>query len=148
MIKKQNILSFILLGTYLLVLLHNVVPHFHGESDCVSEEAIHHQTSHHHHEGQDHHHDSDENILHALGHIFNGFHHLDMSEEQLTHVITQANNFENSFFLDVVSANNGFVLTQNIIVLHEHRDYSAYAAPPLGQALNSALPLRAPPINA
>lgn len=148
--KKQNRLGFILLGTYFLVLLHSVVPHFHAESNCVSNDITHVETTHHHHESDHHHHDSEEGILHALGHLFNGFHHLDMGEEHLTHVGTQINNFNNfeaAFLLTPGNFENTFEVATCFFYEHDRKSDSAYSAPPLDHVFDSALPLRAPPVK-
>lgn len=146
MSKQQKTLGFIFLSTYLLVLLHSVVPHFHSKIDCVSKEVIHQHDSHHHHDDDHHDHDSDDGVLHALGHLFNGFHHLDMGEEHLLHVGVQLLNFESLISIVAISTTPSFkdvtMFSNNL----ENKNFSAYSAPPIGQSLNLLLPLRAPPV--
>ena len=135
-----------MLSIYFLVMLHSIVPHFHGSSDCISVDAVTPESNHHHHhEGNHHDHDSEEGILHALGHLFNGFHHLDMGEEHLTHVGTQIANFDATILLTVANICHHFSSEILFIKEGERKNYAIYSAPPLEQILNSALPLRAPP---
>lgn len=136
-----------LLSTYFLVLLHSIVPHFHGESDCISNKEVNHHASHHHHEGDHHEHNSTDGILHTLGHLFNGFHHLDIDEEHLTHVNTKINKFEFSNLSFAINIRNSFLPTLYLIKEHKRKNFSVYSAPPLEHVLNSALPLRAPPVK-
>jgi hypothetical protein len=145
--KQQRTLGFIFLSTYLLVLLHAVVPHFHGEIDCISNDVSHQHDSHHHHDDGHHNHDSEDGILHALGHLFNGFHHLDMAEEHLTHLGIQMINFETSNSFVAVSTHGSFNAVSILFKNNENKNFSAYSAPPLEQLLKRALPLRAPPLH-
>ena len=146
--KYQKTRGFILTSTYFLVLLHSVVPHFHGENDCVLKEVNHpHSFNHHHdhHNSLDHKHDSEESILHALGHLFNGLHHLDMGEEHLTYVNAQMINFEPSILLVAIEANNYFDVFSDLMKNQNSNNFTVYSAPPLEQFREIILPSRAPP---
>jgi hypothetical protein len=147
--NKHNIIGHLFLSAYLLVILHGVVPHTHGQVSCQinevdQDEGIHHHhnTSHVHHN----HHGTDHGILHTLGHLFNGFHNHDKGEEHFTHVKTPITNFELSF----ISEHNNvdglpIVATNTFHCARDLKNYSAYTAPPLERSTSSALPLRAPP---
>lgn len=150
--SKHNIIGYLFLSAYLLVLLHGVVPHVHEQVSCQTINTEHIETAHHRRHIGDHvhhdHHGVHQGILHTLGHWFNGFHHLDIGEEHLTHVETSTNNFETSLISKYDKEDRLAVVAVDFLQSSmTWKNRMAYTPPMLERVSCSALSLRGPPVK-
>ncbi|NER12467.1 hypothetical protein GWK08_03365 [Leptobacterium flavescens] len=101
--NKRSTLSFVLLGAFLIMLFHNVVPHIHhlhSSSEVVSAE-----TEHHHHCDDDHYHSNQDH------------HHSDLDHHHSDH--QETGDTEQNTFLSFFSSHHSHtahVHEQNVIV--------------------------------
>ena len=131
-----------------MVLLHNIVPHFHLDSHAdhevvtvVSDSHHSHSHSHEHHE-----HDSEENedidFFHSIGHLLGDGFHTHEAQDHLTHIPTDykvsLSKF-NVYYAVLLS----FVLPVNETL--EKEKAPSFYPPPYERWLYTATPLRAPP---
>jgi len=149
--KSKIIISLFMLSIYLLVLLHNIIPHFHIDGDYVMTAEVvqkdhHHDHSdhhnHHHDDQPDHTSDSEKDQFPSLGYLLNGFYHFDAGADHLTHVVSE--NKITQPTLKVVCV----FLVSRILPLTDAKEIKQtryYFPPPHERLLSSSLPLRAPP---
>ncbi|MBD0404116.1 hypothetical protein [Flammeovirga sp. EKP202] len=146
---SKKIYGYLLFAIYSMVLLHNVVPHIHIDSD-VDHVALFADTDHHHHSHDhshshdlDHEESDDIGFFHTLGHMLEEGYHTYEVNDHLTNSPTE----------DKVSLPklNVYYSVIPSFVLHlaneilEKEPTPFYFPPPYEQRLFSATPLRGPP---
>lgn len=137
-----------LLIIYSMVLLHNVVPHFHIESHAEHEVASNASDTHHSHaHSHDHHkHDSEENtntdFFHSLGHLLGSGFHSHEAQEHLAHV-----SISNKVSFTKIKVCYADLLSSALPVkeILEKEKVPYFIPPPYERCLFTATPLRAPP---
>lgn len=146
---RNKILSTVFIIIYSMVLLHNIVPHFHLESHVDHEVATVVSDSHHSHShSHDHHeHDSEENedvdFFHYLGHLLGDGLHTHQAQDHLTHIPTDYKVSLSKlkvYYAVLIS----FVLPVNE-TFEKEKTPSLYP-PPNEKCFFTATPLRAPPV--
>ena len=132
-----------------MVLLHDLVPHIHLDSD-VDHVALFahndHYHSHDHSHGHEHGHDLEESedigFFHSLGHMLGDGFHAHEANVHLTHIPTdyKVSLSKLKVYYAVIFS---FVLPANETL--EKEPIPSFSPPPYEQCLYSATPLRAPP---
>lgn len=93
MLARRRYFSLLSLAAYSLVLLHNILPHFHVDGKGQALMSNLHQNHHDHregyhtnvdHEGNAHH----ASIIHGFAHFFDGLFHVSSDENHLVHTAT------------------------------------------------------------
>ena len=144
--KAKNTISFLLLCSYLLVLVHNIIPHVHIDTDHIHD-AEHLKIEHHHHE---HHHshshtDKAHNFFHSLADLFHSFCHVNTVEAHLTHVYANAKTTGVEPRLDNHSVLSS-VLSIPLKSTGKGSDIIGSITASPHYFLNTAISLRAPPV--
>jgi hypothetical protein len=132
-----------------MVLLHDLVPHFHLDSHAEHELATvvsdrHHSHSHSH---DNHEHDSEENedidFFHSLGHLLGDSFHTDEAQDHLTHIPTDYKVFLSKLKVYYVVLVSLFLLENETL---EKEKVPSFSPLPYKRCLFTATPLRAPPV--
>ena len=140
----RKITGLLLIAIYAMVILHNVVPHLHLNSNITHSSHIgeaHHQ--HHSHE-HSHHHEQNENldIFHSLSHLFGNGLHSHQTPEHLVHVTSKHKTTWSQ--LKVYYAIVFSIVFPQIDSL-EKKEIPSFVPPSYEKSLYTATPLRAPP---
>ena len=94
---SRKVIGLLFLSIYLLVLVHNIIPHFHvsGEQGLITkviQADSHHHTHHQHDHNHNNHHaaynssDSGENLIHSIGHLIENLFHFDVEDDHFSNV--------------------------------------------------------------
>ena len=142
--KIKKITGFLLLAIYSMVILHNIVPHFHLNSDTNLEISANFSDHSDHHHSHDHDHEEDTEIdfFHSIGHLLGDGFHAHEGLDHLTHVPTdyKASLSKLKVYYVVLLS---FVPPVNETL--EKENEPSFSPPSYERCLFTATPLRAPP---
>ncbi len=146
---SKRIIGCLLLTIYSMVLLHDLVPHIHLDSDfehavIISDSDHHHSHDHH---GHDHDHEENEDIglFHSIGHLLGEGFHVHEAPDHLAHLP-----LDTKVSLSKLKVYCAVLLSFAIPASEtlEKEPIPSFSPPPYEQCLFKATPLRAPPVLA
>ena len=148
----KSILSILLLGIYSVVVMHNIVPHFHCDSDTTftNIEADHdlHAGMHHSHQHNDHDEADDSSWLDAFLGLLGDLEHHELGEGHFENFTAQSQSFNlNIATTDIISndiVGSNTVLEYNFTIDNE-TSFTSWTPIMHEQHLVCSTPLRGPP---